>query len=314
MSLLKFREKLKIKTHILFLTIFLCAEPVNALEIDTSVFLALNNSARSAYSNARAKAIKPDLPIFLVTDKITLIKDKDLGSKPTTDQVYETLKTFSHLALGIASASLSGQISPQEITWLNELKDLRSHALLAKDALVDAVFFSSEQINRQKLIVDISVTYIDDTLNQSSIDKNRLERYARIVAPLTLANANDASKAQLELINQGVNELKSLLTADEFSHSIALITGPKTAREGNLQSQYFLFLFSEKETGNRVIYTENVFDRDHALSILRTVLNDRKAGQLFYNDHTRLEKDLMADGATFHLLEMFGKLGSITRK
>ena len=54
---------------------------------------------------------------------------------------------------------------------------------------------------------------------------------------------------------------------------------------------------------------ESIFDREAALGVLRTVLNDRVASQAFFGETYRLERDLMADGATVELMRRFGYLG-----
>jgi hypothetical protein len=55
---------------------------------------------------------------------------------------------------------------------------------------------------------------------------------------------------------------------------------------------------------------DGTFDREAALAVLRTVLNDRMASQAFFGETYRLERDLMADGATVELMRRFGQLGN----
>ena len=108
-------------------------------------------------------------------------------------------------------------------------------------------------------------------------------------------------------------ELSKKLKPGEFDKAIAVITGPKTPREGNLQFQYFVFAFGTGSAGTRVLYMESIFDREAALGVLRTVLNDRVASQAFFGETYRLERDLMADGATVELMRRFGQLGKQPR-
>ena len=56
---------------------------------------------------------------------------------------------------------------------------------------------------------------------------------------------------------------------------------------------------------------ENIFDEDQALSVLQTILTDRKIGGLFFNDPSRMERDLLSDAATAELLRRFGRLGPV---
>jgi hypothetical protein len=145
---------------------------------------------------------------------------------------------------------------------------------------------------------------------REATDIASVNRYSRTLAPLLLANAADAANVQIEALNQAVHELNKKLKPGEFEKAIAVITGPKTPREGNLQFQYFVYAFGAGSAGTRVLYMESIFDREAALGVLRTVLNDRVASQAFFGETYRLERDLMADGATVELMRRFGYLGS----
>lgn len=47
---------------------------------------------------------------------------------------------------------------------------------------------------------------------------------------------------------------------------------------------------------------ESIFDREAALGVLRTILNDRIASQVFFGDTYWLERDMMTDGATVEVM------------
>jgi hypothetical protein len=148
---------------------------------------------------------------------------------------------------------------------------------------------------------------------RESADIASINLYSRTLAPLLLANAADAANVQIEALDQAVRELSKKLKPGEFEKAMAVITGPKTPREGNLQFQYFVFAFGAGSAGTRVLYIESIFDREAALGVLRTVLNDRVASQAFFGETYRLERDLMADGATVELMRRFGHLGNQPR-
>jgi hypothetical protein len=137
-----------------------------------------------------------------------------------------------------------------------------------------------------------------------------VNQYARALAPLLLGNAADAASVQIDALDHAVRELTKKLKPGEFEKAIAVITGPKTPREGNLQFQYFVYAFGPGTAGTRVLYMESIFDREAALGVLKTVLNDRMASQAFFGDTYRLERDMMADGATVELMRRFGHLGN----
>lgn len=299
-------HRITLKTIAIFFSLIL---PAFAQTPTPPLFNDLNTAARESYAAARALALKSDQPIFLVTDTVTLIRGEDLGSLPYSPPIYHELKSISHLPLGVYSASIGLIESPSEQRWIERLKTLRTQVDRAETELTKASLTDSQRA-RQQSILSLSRTYLDEILTRKSIDSASLTRYARSLAPYLLGNATDAAKAQIDALDHAVRELSKKLKPGEFEKAIAVITGPKTPREGNLQFQYFVYAFGPGTAGTRVIYMESIFDRDAALGVLRTVLNDRMASQAFFGDTYRLERDMMADGATVELMRRFGHLGN----
>lgn len=280
----------------------------SAFQSDGQLFNDLNMAGRSAYANEHSKMFPASLPIFVVRDKVSLIKGHKIGELSYTPALYDQLKSLSHLPLGIAAAGLSAMETPRDLSWRASLTDMKDKAIAAK-ARLDASALNQVQKQRQIAIIDQSLGFIDEALAKSAIDPVALKNYTRAMAPLVLANTTDAAKAQIAMLDQTVNELGKALSPDDWARAVVVITGPKTAREGNLQSQYFMFKLGEQRMGQRILYMENIFDEDQALSVLQTVLLDRKIGDLFFNDPGRMERDLLSDAATVELMQKFGRLG-----
>lgn len=303
-----YRALFKIITIFFALTLAAFAnEPV------PSLFKDLNVTARESYAAARALALKSDQPVFLVTDTVTLIRGEDLGSLPYTPLIYDYLKSISHLPLGVYSASMGLVENPTDGRWLERLRTLLREVNSAEKNLVNAPFTEPQRL-RQQNILSFSRAYLEDILMRGNANTASITQYARKLAPLVLANAADAANVQIEALDQAVRELSKKLKPGEFEKAIAAITGPKTPREGNLQFQYFVYAFGAGSAGTRVLYMEGIFDRETALSVLKTVLNDRQASQAFFGETYRLERDLMADGATVELMRRFGHLGTQPNK
>lgn len=272
------------------------------------LFNDLNVAARESYAAARALALKSDQPVFLVTDTVALIRGEDLGSLPYSPPLYHELKSMSHLPLGVYSASIGRLEHPADQRWMERFKTLRSQIDRTEADLTHASFTEAQKLRQQK-ILSLSRAYLDDVLQRQNIDSEAVTLYARTLAPLLLANAADAASIQIDALDQAVKELSKKLKPGEFEKAIAVITGPKTPREGNLQYQYFVYAFGPGSAVTRVLYMESIFNREAALGVLRTVLNDRMASQAFFGDTYRLERDMMADGATVELMRRFGQLG-----
>lgn len=300
---------ISLKTVSIFFALIL---PAFAQSSTPPLFNDLNAAARESYAASRALALKSDQPVFLVTDTVTLIRGEDLGSQPYTPALYHDLKSISHLPLGAYSASIGLLENPTDKRWMDRLRMLLNQLNIAQADLPKASFTDLQRV-RQENILSLSRAYLDDILMRESADIASINLYSRTLAPLLLANAADAANVQIEALDQAVRELSKKLKPGEFEKAMAVITGPKTPREGNLQFQYFVFAFGAGSAGTRVLYMESIFDREAALGVLRTVLNDRVASQAFFGETYRLERDLMADGATVELMRRFGHLGNQPR-
>ena len=300
---------ISLKTVSIFFALIL---PAFAQNSTPPLFNDLNAAARESYAASRALALKSDQPVFLVTDTVTLIRGEDLGSQPYKPALYHELKSISHLPLGAYSASLGLLENPTDKRWMDRLRMLLNQLNIAQADLPKASFTDLQRV-RQENILSLSRAYLADILMRESADIASINLYSRTLAPLLLANAADAANVQIEALDQAVRELSKKLKPGEFEKAMAVITGPKTPREGNLQFQYFVFAFGAGSAGTRVLYMESIFDREAALGVLRTVLNDRVASQAFFGETYRLERDLMADGATVELMRRFGHLGNQPR-
>lgn len=298
-------RRITLRTISIFFALIL---PAFAQEPAPSLFNDLNVAARESYAAARSLALKSDHPVFLVTDTVTLIRGEDLGSLPYSPPLYHYLKSLSHLPLGVFSASVGLLENPTDQRWIERLRMLLKQVNSAEADLGSASFTETQKA-RQQNILSLSRTYLEEILMRENTDSATVTLYSRTLAPLLLANAADAANVQIEALDQAVHALSQKLKPGEFEKAIAVITGPKTAREGNLQFQYFVYAFGPGSAGARVLYMESIFDRETALGVLRTVLNDRKASQAFFGETYRLERDLMADGATVELMRRFGRLG-----
>ena len=300
---------ISLKTISIFFALIL---PAFAQNSTPPLFNDLNAAARESYAASRALALKSDQPVFLVTDTVTLIRGEDLGSQPYKPALYHELKSISHLPLGAYSASLGLLENPTDKRWMDRLRMLLNQLNIAQADLPKASFTDLQRV-RQENILSLSRAYLDDVLMRESADIASINLYSRTLAPLLLANAADAANVQIEALDQAVIELSKKLKPGEFEKAMAVIAGPKTPREGNLQFQYFVFAFGAGSAGTRVLYMESIFDREAALGVLRTVLNDRVASQAFFGETYRLERDLRADGATVELMRRFGHLGNQPR-
>lgn len=279
-----------------------------ALDPGPDPYAELNRTAREAYGAAKAQVLRPDQPVFVVSDKLTLIKGRERWSEAFTPGLYTNLKSLSHIPLGLFAVASARSHTPDDPQWYKRIATLRDFAK-ASLLTLDQNGLSDAQKARLRGLLERSIAYADKALAESEPDPAALRNYARAVAPATLANAADAAKARLEEMHRAVTRLRTRLAPGEWEKAYALILAPKTPRVGNLEYEYFINAMGPGSAEKRVIYAESIFDSEVALGLLRTLLIDRTVGEAFYGDPYRMERDLLGDGATAELLRMFGRLG-----
>jgi hypothetical protein len=68
--------------------------------------------------------------------------------------------------------------------------------------------------------------------------------------------------------------------------------------------QYFARLLGEEGEGQRIVYAEAIFDESRALDLLGTRLIDTRIGTAFFEDASRMHRDLLSDAAREYLDEV----------
>ena len=93
------------------------AWPAHALDPGSDPYADLNRVARDAYGAAKAQVLRPDQPVFIVSDKLTLIKGGQSWSETFTPALYTNLKSLSHIPLGLFAVSSARGHSPDDPQW-----------------------------------------------------------------------------------------------------------------------------------------------------------------------------------------------------
>lgn len=269
----------------------------------------LNVTARAAYADGRAALLARTSPVIVVAfDELILLRDGKETRDPFTPPLYHQLKSVAHLPLGLVTLLLPETPGARDGAWKQRLAELRERGAAA-DAAIDNFAFTAPQKARQRRIIADSLRFIDGVLATGAPSPAALDGFARSVGPALLANATDAGRAQLDALHALVQRYKREMTPEEWSRLYVLVLGAKLPREGNVQYEYFIAALGHGAE-RRVIYAESVFDKDRALALLGTIVVDRRVGVTFFEDDTRMERDLLADAAKAHLLRLFGKLGA----
>lgn len=278
-----------------------------SVDLETSCLAALNTTARRIYGEGRASLEAAADPVLVVGEDLVLHAGGETFHAAHTPVLYTTLKQVSHLALGIFGALIPVTTGAEtDDGWRDDLETLAAAGNAVRDE-VARLDLPPALIADQLALIDTCLAFIDGQLATEAPDAASLTAFSRAVAPTVLANAALSAAAQVDMIDAAMATWKEQLGEAAMARLYVLVMGPRNPRRDNLFTQYFTRLLGPGSE-DRVIYTESVFDEKAALDILGSILIERQVGAAFFGDPARMERDLLADGATVRILEVFGQV------
>jgi hypothetical protein len=270
--------------------------------------VVLNDASRAAYRGAKESALGRNGPVILVEgDSLVLIREKERTEVRYVPDRYHALKAVSHipLALDVMLAS-AGEGDRLEEGLLEELRRYRGLIVAARQR-VAALGLEPGPAERQAAIVAESLGFIDARLEARACRSEDRVAYTRRMAPLVLANADDAARAQLDALHRQVLTWKGKLAAAQWDRLTVVVMGRQLPRKGNVAVQYFARLLGQPGESQRIVYAESLFDESKALDLLATRAIDTRVGRDFFDDPFAMHKDLLGEAAREYLPRLFGK-------
>jgi hypothetical protein len=288
---------------------FLTVSAAQAQSIDP--LDALNKTFREAHTRARTVVLDRSGPILIVDfDTLILLHKKARTEAGVVPPLYHRLKSIAHAPLGIYLTLARVSKDPIAEESLKDLRRLREAMQTADKALAPTIF-PAELLDRQRKLLAGCADFLDRTLAAKKATSEELIAFAREMRPLVLANAADAAKLQIDGYDANLAEWRGKLTADEWRQLRVVVLGSALPRRGNLAVQYFAKVLGEAGEGKRVLYAEALFDEDKALRLLAATEVDADMGRAFFDDPTRLHRDLLEDAARQYLKEQGNKLKAL---
>jgi hypothetical protein len=161
----------------------------------------------------------------------------------------------------------------------------------------------------QQSTLENAIAMIKETLASGQVDEARVKQFGKQNAPLYLDNAAYGAQLELDLLHETVMRWRKGMGKGNWESVYVVICAGHQARYRELTRQYFQKLLHERdELGSqledRVVYAEHIHEVDAALDLLARHINDQEASNIFFGDKTRLQQDLMSEGAAKYLDEL----------
>ncbi len=260
--------------------------------------MTLNGAFRAAYQRTKDATLAHAGPVILVEgEKLVLRRGNARQEAAYTPAVYHVLKAVAHvpLALDVMLAPHEGDATLDD-TVLVELRQIRG-LMEDTEPTLAARGLEPEQLDRARTIFAESRKFLDSVVQARRCPREQRIAFARRMTPMVMKNVGDASRAELDALHSRVIAWRKEMSPEEWKALKVVILGSALPRKQNEALQYFARLLGEPGEGPRIIYAESVRDEAQALDLLATSEVDTGIGVDFFNDPTRMHRDLLSDAA-----------------
>lgn len=280
---------------------------------------AVDQSFLDSYCGLQVAIFGHQMPYVVVSGSKLILhwragSNKDPDEQKGIPDTYHALKDVAHVPFSVYLLLTSvekGFITlDQQKTALTTLKD----RIEAAKSSLNENYFSKEQIERQKQILDTSEHLVVAVLNGGSVSRTTLSGFAAAMGPLMLRNAWDAGCEQIKTTHAQMMAWKKQLTLEEWEKLIVVNVARHQARYRNAATQYFHWLFGDSGPSwsypgesMRVVFAETLGKDGTSIDELTTVEIDADASQAFFSNPWRMSEDILSDGAAACIATLLDK-------
>lgn len=223
-------------------------------------------------------------------------------------ELYHKLKGIGHVSFGVYVTLVDngiGDLRPDIRDNLERQKYLIERGL----QYLEYNPLPMKYMANQRLTLESARDMIGEVLATGVIADDRLRAFCELSAPLYLEGAAVSAKLEIEKLHETVMSWIDRIGDEHWENIHVVVCAAHQGRYRETTLQYFQQLLHEQEgqaaeNEDRVIFAEHINDPNAALDLLARHIVDRKASIDLFGSETRLQRDLMSDGATEFLEEL----------
>jgi hypothetical protein len=274
-------------------------------ELDASA--KLNQQFRASYAAARADVLRVTYPVLLYDgSKLVLLAgpEKRLEGKPVP-ALYHRLKSLAHLPFTVylELREVDGELSEARLVRLVALRKLISDV----EKELPTYEFGTHEPARQQRIVTRTAALIDGVIDGRRSTRAALEVFAKELGPDMYANTLAAAAVELGHHHDEIRGWLAELDEAERSRLRVVVCGSQMPRSGHRIVQLTAAILDVKGEGERIVYAEAIYEEQRALNLLGTHRLDAESAAAFFDDETKLDRDILADGAARYVRDHVGR-------
>ena len=260
------------------------------------------------YEAARAERVVHEQKrgLIVVQDDVMLLFRGDEPVRAFTGlepPLYNKMKTLGHIPLAIFCLLHAVEDGPLSRSLKGRLVSYRALLDSAGGDLDVAEDVAAGILPRPIAILAMASGYLGAVLEDGASSRHKLHGFTRGVCDDVDLVLAAAARAQLQACERMVQEVRALLTPEEWAHLRVLILGPYMAKQGEIFLQYFAQELSTQVAGDRRLVYFDGDDLEAAYERFGTATLDAEAAQAIFGNRRRLHRDVLADATREYLRE-----------
>lgn len=251
-----------------------------------------------AYGRLRAAASRASPVLVLFGESLILLDGDRRREFVASAACTHVIKAVAHLPVGIF-ATLAERAGAAEIGLdllsVERLSQLQRARLQTGSELGRLDAASRADV---ELVFEACHRFLEPILRQNRAHAAELARFASAIGPVLVRLIDHATRYELAALHEAVEAALRELSPQAQRKLEVVVAGVHQARARSLGLQYFQKRFGEAPgEERRVAYAEAASSAEQARDLVGVRRLDRVLAEAFFEDATRLQRDLLGDAA-----------------
>ena len=273
----------------------------------------LNQSFHESYNNmihhTFEKLGKEHTPVIIMAhEEVMLFHRGEQETINVIPKLYHQLKGIGHVSFGVYVTLADndyGQLRDDIREHLEGQKYLIERGL----SFLDIEPLPMKYMSTHRKMLETALEIINLVLDDGMVTEEKVLEYGQKSAPWYLEGAAIGARLEIDELHQTVMGWKEQMGEENWENIHVVVCAAHQGRYREATLQYFQRLLHEEEglaaeMEDRVIYAEHIDEPKAAMDLLARHLVDQRASIDLFGSCTRLQRDLMSDGAREYLSEL----------
>jgi hypothetical protein len=276
----------------------------------------LNQAFHESYNNLIHRTYerlgKESTPVIVMAhEEVILFHNGKQETVNVIPELYHKLKSIGHVSFGVYVTLADNGYGELR---LDIRENLERQKYLIDRALkyIEYDPLPLKYMATQRLTLESARDIIAEVLAAGEVDEDKLLAFSKKSAPLYLEGAGIGARLEIEKLHETVMNWIDRIGDENWENIYVVVCAAHQGRYRETTLQYFQQLLHEQEglaaeMEDRVIYAEHIEEPQAALDLLARHIVDRRASIDLFGSATRLQRDLMSDGAAAYLQELLSE-------